>query len=103
MYSEVDTTSLTDSQLKQGIDSVLIYVADSYGVSYDEKDIKKGTVNGGYAENVRGPVDGSDMEMDIMVFETGGSGIGIVIFISEDIENSEYLAQYYHLLESLEF
>ena len=43
------------------------------------------------------------MEMDIMVFETGGSGIGIVIFISEDIENSEYLAQYYHLLESLEF
>lgn len=103
MYSEVDTSSLTDSQLKQGIDSVLIYVADSYGVSYDEKDIKKGTVNGGYAENVRGPVDGSDMEMDIMVFETGGSGIGIVIFISEDIENSEYLAQYYHLLESLEF
>ncbi len=103
MYSEVDTSSLTDSQLKQGIDSVLIYVADSYGVSYDEKDIKKGTVNGGYAENVRGPVDGSDMEMDIMVFETGGSGIGIVIFLSEDIENSEYLAQYYHLLESLEF
>lgn len=103
MYSEVDTSSLTDSQLKQGIDSVLIYVADSYGVSYDEKDIKKGTVNGGYAENVRGPVDGSDMEMDIMVFETGGSGIGIVIFLSDDIENSEYLAQYYHLLESLEF
>ena len=103
LYSEVDTSSLTDSQLKQGIDSVLIYVADTYGVSYDEDDIKKGTVNGGYAENVRGPVDGSNMEMDIMVFETGGSGIGIVIFVSEDIENSEYLAQYYHLLESLEF
>lgn len=103
MYEEVDTTSLTDSQLKQGIDNILVYLAENYGISYDTKDIKKGTVNGGYAENVRGPVDGEDFEMDIMVFETGGSGIGIVIFLSDDIENSEYLAQYYHLLESLEF
>jgi hypothetical protein len=41
--------------------------------------------------------------MDVMVFETGGSGLGVVIYASEDIENSQYLAQYYHLLESLEF
>lgn len=103
MYQDIDMSSLSDSQKKAAIHESVLTLCDSYDLSSD--DIKKGTVNGGYAENVRGTIteSGTSLDMDVMVFETGGSGLGVVIYASEDIENSQYLAQYYHLLESLEF
>lgn len=103
MYQDIDMSSLSDSQKKAAIHESVLTLCDSYDLSSD--DIKKGTVNGGYAENVRGTIteSGISLDMDVMVFETGGTGLGVVIYASEDIENSQYLAQYYHLLESLEF
>lgn len=103
MYQDIDMSSLSDSQKKAAIHESVLTLCDSYDLSSD--DIKKGTVNGGYAENVRGTIteSGTSLDMDVMVFETNGTGLGVVIYASEDIENSQYLAQYYHLLESLEF
>lgn len=103
MYEDVDMTSMSDSEIKQAIHASILSLCDSYDLSTD--DIKKGTVNGGYAENVRGTIteSGTTLDMDVMVFETDGTGLGVVIYASEDIENSDYLAQYYHLLETLEF
>lgn len=103
MYEEADMSGATDSQISQAVDYILVSMCDAYGLSSD--DIKKGTVNGGYAENTRGTIsmNGVSLQIDIMVFETDGTGIGIVIYAAEDIENSANLANYYHLLESLEF
>lgn len=103
MYEDFDMSSLSETEKKQAIDLIVVTMCKEYNLSTDN--IKKGTVNGGYAENTRGSIteDGDTMEMDIMVFETGGTGVGIVIFAANDIENSGYLPQYYHLLETLEF
>ena len=103
MYEEMDLSGLTESEQKQLIDLMLTSICTTYGLSTD--DIKKGTVNGGYAENITGTVTESGMEMDVdvMAFNCGGNGIGMIIFVTDDIDSSDYHAQYYHLLESLEF